>query len=297
MHKWGQDRVGFSTAHEGAVTAIASWRVTTEQRHAAFPASRASWLVRLLERDGQRATLSALYGLATGADPQSAHRLMPSALLDKICAALEAGRLLLLADDGSGSVAENGSASSAGMDDSDEQELVDSVLEGRSAIQFQGVSYRMIAVDSGTTLAGHLDFAPLPKNDAIALVKRMSESLGSTPDARSMWSDVSAAVARRDDEPRILLMRPRPGAAPPVREAAPPPPPSRAPIAKQSWIELRVEYEDGTPYPGSVMVEVPGGIRSDEPPDDKGNIRLDRINPGSSKVSFPDLDASAWDPA
>lgn len=294
MHKRGQDRVGFSTAHEGAVTAIASWRVTTEQRHAAFPASRASWLVRLLERDGQRATLSALYGLATGADPQSAHRLMPSALLDKICAALEAGRLLLLADDGSG----NGSASSGGMDDSDEQELVDSVLEGRTTIQFQGVSYRMIAIDSGTTLAGHLDYAPLPKNDAIALVKRMSESLGrASPNARSLWTDVSDAVARRDDQPRILLLRPRPGAAPPVRETAPAPPPSKAPIAKQSWIELQVEYEDGTPYPGSVTVEVPGGIRSDGPPDDKGSVRLDRINPGSSKVSFPDLDASAWDPA
>ncbi len=293
MHKGGQDRVGFATVHDGTVTAIAAWRVTAGQRHAAIPASRATGLVRLLERDGQRATLSALYGLATGADPQSAHRLLPSALRDKICAALEAGRLLVLPDGGPG----QSPAPAAGPDGSDEQKLVASVMAGRSTLPFQGVSYRMVAVDSGTTLVGHLDYAPLPKSDAIALVKRMSDSLGRAPQDRATWAEISDAVAREDDEPRILLMRPRPGAAPPVREAAPPPPPSRAPIAKQSWIELQIEFDDGTPFPGNVLVEVPGGVRSEGPPDDKGNIRLDRINPGSSKVSFPDLDASAFDPA
>jgi hypothetical protein len=291
VHKRGQDRVGFATAHDGVVTAIAAWRVTADQRHSAFPVARASWLVRLLERDGQRATLSALYGLATGADPQSAHRLMPSALLDKICAALDGGRLLILPE------ARPGNDHAAAVDESDERALVASVMQGRTALPFQGISYRLVAVDGGTTLVGHLDYAPLPKKDAIALVERMSDSLGRTPQDQSLWADVSQAVARRDDEPRILLMRPRPAAAPPLRESAPPPPPSKAPVAKQSWIELQIEYEDGTPYPGNVVVEVPGGVRSEEPPDDKGNIRLDRINPGSSKVSFPDLDASAFDPA
>jgi hypothetical protein len=294
MHKRGQDRVGFSTTHDGTVIAIAAWRVTADQRHGAFPASRATWLARLLERDGQRATLSALYGLATGTDPQSAHRLMPSAILDKICAALDAGRLLFLPDATSGHTASNGSTLSAG---SDEQELVASVLGGRPALTFQGISYRLVAIDSGTTLAGHLDYAPLPKSDAVALVKRMSEKLASNPQDRELWTEVSEAVARADDQPRILLLRPRPGAAPPPREVAAAPPPSKAPIAKQSWIELQIEFEDGAPFPGNVLVEVPGGVRSEGPPDDKGNIRLDRINPGSSKVSFPDLDASAFDTA
>ena len=295
MHKRGQDRVGFTTAHDGTVTAIAAWRVTADERRAAFPASRASWLVRLLERDGQRATLSALYGLATGADPQSAHRLMPSALLDKIGAALDGGRLLILPDSESSHLP--GSGPAAGLANSDEQKLVASVMAGRSSLPFQGISYRLIAVDSGTTLVGNLDYAPLPKSDALALVKRMSESFGSSPQDQSQWAEIGKAVARDDDEPRILLMRPRPGAVQAPREAAPPPPPSRAPIAKQSWIELQIEFEDGTPFPGNVVVEVPGGVRSEGPPDDKGNIRLDRINPGSSKVSFPDLDASAWDTA
>ena len=61
-------------------------------------------------------------------------------------------------------------------------------------------------------------------------------------------------------------------------------------LLRLTWIELKIQFDDGAPYPGNCVIELPGGDRSEGPPDAEGVIRMERLDPGSCKVSFPDLD-------
>jgi predicted component of type VI protein secretion system len=64
-----------------------------------------------------------------------------------------------------------------------------------------------------------------------------------------------------------------------------------------SWIEIEVVFDDGTPFTGNCVVDLPSNLRTDGAPDDEGLIRIEGIDPGSCKVSFPDLDGAVWDVA
>ena len=66
----------------------------------------------------------------------------------------------------------------------------------------------------------------------------------------------------------------------------------RAP--EQTWIEVDVRFEDGTPFDGNVVIELPGGRKTEGAPDANGIIRIDGIDPGSCKLTITELDASAW---
>jgi hypothetical protein len=70
----------------------------------------------------------------------------------------------------------------------------------------------------------------------------------------------------------------------------------RASLAQQDWFEIEIEYEDGSPFDGNAAIELPGGRRTDGPPDADGVVRVDGIDPGSCKVSFPSLDTDSWEP-
>ena len=69
---------------------------------------------------------------------------------------------------------------------------------------------------------------------------------------------------------------------------------------KKSWIELQLVYEsNGKPVAGvAYEVTLPDGktIASGST-DDKGVGRVDNIDPGSCKISFPALDKEAWEDA
>ena len=68
----------------------------------------------------------------------------------------------------------------------------------------------------------------------------------------------------------------------------------RPKVAPQDWIEIEVLYEDGVAFPGNCVVELPGGRSTEGPPGDAGIIRMDGIDPGSCKLTFPELDAAAF---
>jgi type VI secretion system secreted protein VgrG len=67
---------------------------------------------------------------------------------------------------------------------------------------------------------------------------------------------------------------------------------------KKSWIEIVLEDEAGKPCPGEhYRITLPDGTTLAEGTlDDKGFARVDYIDPGSCKVTFPDLDKDAWEP-
>lgn len=64
---------------------------------------------------------------------------------------------------------------------------------------------------------------------------------------------------------------------------------------KTHWIEVELKDEDGKPVPGErFRVTLPDGSEYEGTLDEKGVGRLDHIDPGSCKVTFPNLDQDAW---
>jgi hypothetical protein len=66
---------------------------------------------------------------------------------------------------------------------------------------------------------------------------------------------------------------------------------------KKSWIEIELQDEDKNPVPGMrYKITLPDGETVAEGTlDDKGLAQLDGIDPGNCIVTFPDLDAEAWE--
>lgn len=69
---------------------------------------------------------------------------------------------------------------------------------------------------------------------------------------------------------------------------------------KTSWIELQLVYEsNGLPVAGAAYkVTLPDGTTvASGSTDDKGQGRVDHIDPGSCQISFTELDKEAWSDA
>ncbi len=69
---------------------------------------------------------------------------------------------------------------------------------------------------------------------------------------------------------------------------------------KKAWVEILV-LDDGTP-PQPVAgdhyrIELPDGTLLEGKVNAKGKARIEDIDPGQCKVSFPDLDSAAWSAA
>lgn len=61
------------------------------------------------------------------------------------------------------------------------------------------------------------------------------------------------------------------------------------------WIEIELVGEDGVGLPGHRCVLVDGaGVERSAMTDGLGVVRWTRLPPGTCRVSFPDLDADAW---
>ena len=105
-----------------------------------------------------------------------------------------------------------------------------------------------------------------------------------TKKLKNIGTDLGSAVKGFKDGVRDGTAAPADPAAPTQRET------------KRDWIEIEIVYDDGTPYDGNCHVQLPSGAETDGAPDEDGVVRIDGLLPGSCRVSFPDLDASVWDP-
>jgi type VI secretion system secreted protein VgrG len=66
---------------------------------------------------------------------------------------------------------------------------------------------------------------------------------------------------------------------------------------KTDWIEINLVDADGKPVPGErYQVTLPDGSVDEGTLDDKGHVRIDHIDSGTCKVTFPDRDQLAWGP-
>ncbi len=87
------------------------------------------------------------------------------------------------------------------------------------------------------------------------------------------------------------------------KSAAPADAPSHDPNAeenkdKKHWIEIELVDEAGKPVPGEAyLVTLPDGTTvADGTLDEKGRARVENIDPGTCKITFPNLDKDAWKP-
>lgn len=75
------------------------------------------------------------------------------------------------------------------------------------------------------------------------------------------------------------------------------PPQTRAEKQKKpSWIQIKLKDDEGKPVPGErYKITLPDGETVAEGTlDEKGFARVDGIEPGSCKITFPELDKTAW---
>lgn len=65
---------------------------------------------------------------------------------------------------------------------------------------------------------------------------------------------------------------------------------------KKDWIEIILVDLDGNPVPGvKYRITPPGGAPVEGNLNQYGQAGLYQIEPGSCKITFPDLDKEAWD--
>jgi hypothetical protein len=65
---------------------------------------------------------------------------------------------------------------------------------------------------------------------------------------------------------------------------------------QKTWIAIQLVGEDDKPIPGiAYRILLPDGSTCEGVLDDDGSARVDGIDPGTSMVTFPDLDKDAWE--
>jgi len=135
---------------------------------------------------------------------------------------------------------------------------------------------------------------------AAAILSPLSPTAPKEADvARAGGTQVSGAETRTPASLSLQTITP----AKVVRQSAAADAPTHDPSAeenrqKTSWIEIKLVGEDGKPIPGEAYrVTLPDGKVADGTLDENGFARVSGFDPGSCKISFPNLDQDAWEPA
>lgn len=74
------------------------------------------------------------------------------------------------------------------------------------------------------------------------------------------------------------------------------PTPEEAEGEEKTWIEVELHDMDGAPMPGErYRVHLPDGSVMEGTLDGNGRARVDGIDPGQCRVTFPDFDQTGWE--
>jgi hypothetical protein len=74
-------------------------------------------------------------------------------------------------------------------------------------------------------------------------------------------------------------------------------PPSQTTVSptKTSWIAIELVDDEGKPVAGeSYQITLPDGTNVQGTLDDKGRAKVSGFDPGSCKITFPNLDKDVW---
>ena len=100
----------------------------------------------------------------------------------------------------------------------------------------------------------------------------------------------------------LLLARewpPHGGAATQSKKAEATPGTAAAPLRSvKTWIEIELLDDSGQPVPAEAyQIELPDGRLVRGRLDSEGKARFRNLDPGTCQVSFPEIEASEWEPA
>lgn len=74
------------------------------------------------------------------------------------------------------------------------------------------------------------------------------------------------------------------------------PPTTEEEADKKSWIEIELVDEDDEPVPGEkYKVTLPDDSVAEGTLDNNGFVHIDGIEPGTCKITFPELDKDVWE--
>ena len=72
--------------------------------------------------------------------------------------------------------------------------------------------------------------------------------------------------------------------------------PNEEEIEEKSWIEIEMVDEEDEPVPGEkYKITLPDDSVAQGSLDNNGFARVDGIDPGTCKITFPELDKDAWE--
>jgi type VI secretion system secreted protein VgrG len=176
------------------------------------------------------------------------------------------------------------------------------VIEASTGITLK-VGGNFITIDpSGVAVKGTL----IQLNSAGAALSGSAGSLVSPLSPTEALEAVTAepgAMAAAAAQPGTPLNMSLQQVAPAARTSAATDAPTHNPSAeenreKEHWIEIELLDEEGQPIAGEPyrITLVDGTTVADGTLDEKGRARVDNIDPGTCKVTFPDLDKDGWEP-
>lgn len=279
------------SAARGTVTAFRAFAGASGYGAGALSQAEARSVVRELYGESDRPALTALYALAMRDDPYLSARMRDTEFLPVIDAAIDAGELVFTA--GSGLFSEQG-----GDQDSAAAILARALMDGRDEILFEGHRYRLAAESHATRLELSENYRLVEPNVAGDLVERMAARIPRTTDERARWGEAVLMVRDPSEGRGLSLLRYTPGGGGVVPDDDDDdtitPSQLRPTVEDKHWVQITVVYDDGTPFDGNCVVELPGGRTTEVPAEEGGTVHIDGLTAGTCKVQFPDLDAAAF---
>jgi hypothetical protein len=133
----------------------------------------------------------------------------------------------------------------------------------------------------------------------IAAGAMLALPFGATGATREALATARAAITSALAARKILAYAYKPALvgtapAPPPSER---PPEAAAPKTELSWIAIEVVDDEGKPVPNvKYRIELPDFSTREGRTDAQGKYKLTGIEPGTCKISFPELDKEAWEP-
>jgi hypothetical protein len=155
-------------------------------------------------------------------------------------------------------------------------------------------------VESCRRLIDELKDDPAAMRDLRAMVAERNRGIRS--DAPLSDGEVRDWIVRLLASRELLLSREWPvhgGGATQSKEAEATPGTAAAPLRSvKTWIEIELLDDSGQPVPAEVyQIELPDGRVVRGRLDSEGKARFRNIDPGTCRVSFPEIDAAEWEAA
>ena len=113
-------------------------------------------------------------------------------------------------------------------------------------------------------------------------------AIAACPPAQAIPQEEPAVI--QEEEP-VPVVAAKPKERPPVEEKPKTP--------EKTWVKIKLIDMRGKPIPGErYRIKVPGNVEPQEGVlDDEGEAACWGIDPGTCKITFPDLDEEAWEDA